>query len=393
MKVCSMFSQILPLLDRAEFDSLVRETGAQKGAKGFRSWDHLVCLLFCQLGRAHSLREICGGLASCAGKLSHLGMQAAPNKSSLAYANAHRPAELYEKLFYSLLGRLRGQCGRHRFRFKNPLISLDASTIQLCLSMYDWAQFRQTKGALKLHLQLDHDGHLPCYAFVTNARTHEITVARRMRFTPGTIVVFDRGYNDYAWFSQLTKDKVFFVTRLKVNAAFKVLEERPVPVRGGVVLDHIIELTGTSAGDDYPGKLRRVGFYDQKRCKVFQFLTNNMTLSASTIAAIYKERWQIELFFKALKQNLKIKTFLGTTFNAVMTQLWTALIAMLLLQFLRWKANINWSLSNLVALLRMNLFTHRNLWQWLDEPYKPASEPPGIESQLVLNLSGLGQHP
>lgn len=382
-----MFSQLLPLIDRAEFDRLVRLTGAQKGAKGFSCWEQFVSMLFCQFGRANSLREICGGLASCAGKISHLGMKHAPNKSSLAYANAHRSADLYEKLFYSLLGQMRGRCGRHKFRFKNPLISIDASLIQLSLSMYEWAEFRRTKGALKLHLQLDHDGYLPCYAFFTNARTHEIKVARSMSFQPGSILVFDRGYNDYAWFYRLTMDKVFFVTRLKANATLEIVEEWEVPAGSNVVKDQIIRLSGPRAGQDYPDQLRRVCVFDHKRLKVLQFLTNNMTLSASTIAAIYKQRWQIELFFKAIKQNLKIKTFLGTTFNAVMTQMWTALIAMLLLQYLRWKSSFSWSLSQLLAMLRFNLFTHRNLFEWLNDPYKPVPEPPNLERQLSLDLA------
>jgi len=379
-----MFSQLLPLIDRAEFDRLVRLTGAQKGAKGFSCWEQFVSMLFCQFGRANSLREICGGLASCAGKISHLGMKHAPNKSSLAYANAHRSADLYEKLFYSLLGQMRGQCGRHKFRFKNPLISIDATLIHLSLSMFEWAEFRRTKGALKLHMQLDHDGYLPCFAFLTNARTHEITVARRLSFQPGSILVFDRGYNDYAWFYRLRLDKVFFVTRLKSNAAFEVVKEREAPSSGNVVKDQIIRFAGPRSSEEYPGELRRVCIFDAKRFKVLQFLTNNMTLSASTIAAIYKERWQIEIFFKTIKQYLKIKTFLGTTFNAVMTQLWTALIAILLLQYLRWKSSFSWSLSQLLAMLRFNLFTHRNLFEWLDDPYKPAPEPPNLERQLSL---------
>ncbi len=386
MKVCSMFSQLLPLIDRAEFDRLVRLTGAQKGAKGFTCWEQFVSMLFCQLGRANSLREICGGLASCSGKITHLGMKQAPNKSSLAYANAHRSADLYEKLFYSLLGQMRGHCGRHKFRFKNPLISMDATLIHLSLSMFEWAEFRRTKGALKLHMQLDHDGYLPCFAFLTNARTHEITVARRLSFQPGSILVFDRGYNDYAWFYRLRLDKVFFVTRLKSNAAFEVVKEREAPSRGNVVKDQIIRFAGPRSSEEYPSELRRVCIFDAKRLKVLQFLTNNMTLSASTIAAIYKERWQIEIFFKTIKQYLKIKTFLGTTFNAVMTQLWTALIAMLLLQYLRWKSSFSWSLSQLLAMLRFNLFTHRNLFEWLDDPYKPAPEPNNLERQLSLQF-------
>ena len=383
-KVCSMFSQLLPLIPRREFDRALRESGGEKGAKGFSSWDQCVAMLFCQLGRAHSLREICGGLASCAGKVVHLGMMKAPSRSTLSYANENRSCRTYELLFYAMVKQFSAEFqGRHKFRFKNKLLSLDATVIDLSLAMYDWAHFRRTKGAVKLHLQLDHDGYMPCFAVITDGKTHEVKVARGMSFQAGTIVVFDRGYTDFGWWAQLSRDKVFFVTRPKGNVACEVVAEHAVPPGKQVLQDQSIRFTTPKAKQDHPELLRRVTLWDEASGKKIQFLTNNFKLSSATIAAIYKDRWEIELFFKAIKQNLKIKTFLGTTANAVMTQIWTALIAMLLLKYLKHKAKFHWSLSNLLALLRMSLFSHRDLYEWLERPF---AVPPDIleAEQLVL---------
>lgn len=373
----SMFSQLLKLFPRTEFQGLVKRTYAERHARGFTCWGQFVAMLFCQLGRAHSLREICGGLASCEGKLSHLGI-AAPSRSTLAYANEHRPWQLYRAVFQELLARCQPLAqGRRKFRFKNKLVSLDSTVIDLCATLFDWAKFRRTKGAVKLHLLLDHDGYLPCVAVITEGRRHDVRVARTLRFDPGTIVVMDRGYVDYAWFGQLTADEVFFVTRLKDNALYEVVERRAVPEHSRVRRDEDIRLTGVDAATKCPHRLRRVEVYDADNDDTLVFLTNHLTFGATTIAALYKDRWQIELFFKALKQNLKIKTFVGTSANALKVQVWTALIAMLLLRYLQLRSHFAWSLSNLLALLRMNLFTHRDLWAWLDEPY---TAPPALEA-------------
>jgi IS4 transposase len=241
--------------------------------------------------------------------------------------------------------------------------------------MYDWAKFRRTKGAVKLHLVLDHDGYLPSYAVITDGKDSDVKVAHLLRFDPGTIVVDDRGYNDYGLFGKWTDQGIFFVTRMKDNALYEVVESREVPQKSTILKDEVIRLTGIKASEKCPNLLRRIEFYDAEKNRTFEFLTNNMKLGATTIAAIYKDRWQIELFFKALKQNLKIKTFVGTSANAVKTQIWTALIAMLILRYLQLRSRFNWSLSNLVALLRMNLFTHRDLWAWLDKPFEVVPTP------------------
>jgi Domain of unknown function (DUF4372)/Transposase DDE domain len=386
-RFCSMFSQILQLFPRSDFQLLVKETRAERHARGFSCWGQFVSMLFCQLGRAHSLREICHGLSTCEGKLSHLGIEQAPKRSSLAYANEHRSWELYQRLFFLLLERCR-QAGpfKKKFRFKNKLVSLDSTVVDLCVSIFDWAKFRRTKGAIKLHLVLDHDGYLPCFGLITEGKVHDVKVAHRLFFEPGTVVVDDRGYNDYRLFAKWIEEEVYFVTRMKDNALYTVVENRPVPHNRSVLKDQIILLSGSGAWEKCPYPLRRVEVWEAKKEEVLVFLTNHYDFGATTISALYKERWQIELFFKALKQNLKIKTFVGTSANAVKIQVWTALIAILILRYLKLKSKFSWSLSNLVALLRMNLFTYRDLWAWLDQPFgiPPQGEPTPHQKVLAF---------
>jgi hypothetical protein len=383
-----MFSQLLKLFPRTEFHSLVKESGAEYRAKGLSSWAQFVAMMFCQVGRANSLREAEGGLKSCEGKLDHLGIEA-PARSSLSYANAHRPWQLYESLFHALYEKVAAKFisqGKGKFRFKNKLVSLDSTSIDLSLSMFDWAQYQRTKGAVKLHLVLDHDGYLPCFALITDGKVHDVTAARQIPFSPGTIVVDDRGYTDYRLFAQWTESGVYFVTRARDNMVFEVIEERAVPEDGNLLSDQTIRLSGPGAPQKCPHLLRRIEAVREDTGEIVVFLTNHHRLAASTIADVYKERWQIETFFKAIKQNLKIKTFLGTSANAVKTQIWTALIAMLLLRYLQLCSRFNWSLSNLVALLRMNLFTHRDLMAWLDEPFGVPRDPQD-HPQMALALA------
>jgi hypothetical protein len=342
-------------------------------------------MLFCQLGSVTSLRDITNGLAASEGKLRHLGLSVAPKRSTLAYANSHRPSALFEDLFYGLLETARSQAQqagvRHKFRFKNKLLSIDATTIELCASVFDWAKFRRTKGAVKLHLMLDHDGLLPCYGVITDGKQHEVTVTRQWQFEPGTVLVFDRGYTDYDWFEQLTSHGVFFVTRLKSNADFIVVEDRPVPERNRIVRDQIICMTQQAVEGDNPPMMRRVEFFDEKEQRTLVFLTNHLKLAAATVAEIYKNRWQIELFFKALKQSCKVKTFVGTSANALKTQIWTALIAMLLVKILHMRSSFGWHLSNFMVLLRQQLFVYRDLWKWIDDPFQAPENtlPPQLE--------------
>ena len=384
--VTSCFSQLLSLIDRAGFARAVKQHQGERGAKGFSCWDQFVSMLFCQMGAAHSLREICGGLGTAMGKLVHLGMREAPSRSTLAYANNHRPWQVYQTVFEDLLTQCQALAARkkRRFRFKNPLRSLDGSVIELCVSVFDWARFQRTKGAIKLHLQLDHQGYLPCCAVLTDANTSEISIARQMEFAPGTIVVVDRGYLDYTLYERWSRTGVYFVTRSHSNKVYEVVETRVLAMRGSVLSDQTIKLSSHYAQKRCPTTLRRVVVWNADHEREFVFLTNITHLAASTIAAIYKERWQIELFFKALKQNLKIKTFVGTSENAVQVQIWTALIAMLLLKFLLLKSTWAWSLSNLAAMLRFNLLSYRDLWVWLDAPFKVSIITPQQEQMSLL---------
>jgi len=378
-RVCSVFQQILNIFSRAEFEQLARKHDAERHARGFTCWDQLVAMLFCHLGRAQSLREICGGLATAEGKLNHLGIDKAPARSTLSYANAHRPWQLFESLFYVLLDRCREIAPQRRLKFKNALLSLDSTVIDLCASIFDWAKFRTTKGGVKIHMLLDNQGLLPSYALITDAKTSDIRAAREMTFSPGTIVVFDRGYNDFLWFVTLALQGVWFVTRMKDRTTYRVVERRKVPRGGAILRDEVIELDVNLAPYgielDSPVWFRRIVARVPDREEPMVFLTNHLHFAASTIAAIYKERWQIELLFKALKQNLRIKTFVGTSSNALSIQIWTALISMLILRYLQLKAQHGWSLSNLLAMLRFNLFTYRDLWPWLNAPFSPPTEP------------------
>jgi hypothetical protein len=382
----SMFSQLLSLFPRSDFEKAVRAHRADRAAKGFDCWTQFVAMLFCQLGRAHSLREICGGLASVEGKLNHLGVGDAPKRSTLSYANAHRPWQLFEEVFMQLLGRCQGIASPKPFRFKNKLFSLDATVIDLCLEMFDWAKFRRAKGAIKLHLLLDHDGCLPCYGVITEGKTHEIRVARTLDWPKGSIIAIDRGYMDYAFLDSLTERDIFFVTRLKGNATPTTEAVLSSP-KGNILSDEMINLSGSGANKREFRLLRRVVVWDPVGHREIVLLTNNMKLAAGTIAAIYKQRWQIELFFKAIKQNLKIKTFVGTSANAVHIQIWTALIAILLLKYLQMRSRLGWSLSNLVALLRLNLFVHRDLWAWIHEPFATPPDTQDVAHQPELALA------
>jgi len=379
----SLFSQVLGLISRHEFEQDVRAVKADRHAKGFSSWTQMVSMLFCQLAQAQSLREITSGLRCCVGKLNHLGLAEAPKRSTLSYANAHRSWQLYEKQFYRLLERCRGVAPGHKFRFKNKLLSMDASMIDLCLTMFDWAKYKQTKGAVKLHLLLDHAGYLPTFALLTDGKTHEVRVAREVQLAPGSIIAIDRGYTDLALFSRWTTEGVWFVTRMRQQLVYQVIAEQEVPQQRKILRDQIIVLSSAKARRKCKQQLRRLEVWDDKKQEVVVLLTNHLKFGASTIAAIYKDRWQIEMFFKALKQNLKVKTFVGTSANAVRIQIWTALIAMLLLKYLQFKSRLGWALSNLVALLRWNLFTYRDLWAWLDNPYETPPETAGPE-QLLL---------
>jgi len=387
VRCASLFSQVLSLIDRHQFASAAKTFRAEKGAKGFSCWDQFVAMLFCQLAQAKSLREIVHGLLCCEGKLRHLGVRAAPKRATLSYANAHRPWKLFEAVFYQLLEKCQQAApARTKFRFKNKLLLLDATVIELCLTMFDWARFRRTKGAIKLHLLLDHDGYLPVFAYLSEGRQHELRLAQGLCLPRGSVVAMDRAYVDYRLFQNWTERGIYFVTRLKRNANYWAFQAQRVARHSLIRKDELIAVTPWAAGRVCQTVLRRIEVWVPDREETLVLLTNQLHWSAQTIAAIYKERWQIELFFKALKQSLKVKSFVGTSANAVHIQIWTALIAMLLVKYLQLRAKINWALSNLVALLRWNLFTYRDLWRWIDAPFDtPAGSEVAVQTWLILD--------
>ena len=368
----TILGQMLKMFARHEFEKAVSETGTEYHARGFSSWNHFVAMLFGQLAGQDSLRGIEAGLATQAQYLYHLGIKPV-HRSTLAYANEHRSHELFKKIFGFMLSKCQPVAPKHKFRFKNPLSSIDATVIDLCLSLYDWAKFRTTKGAVKLHVKLNHDGYLPTFMAMTEGKVHEATVAPTIPLESGDVVVFDRGYNDFVWFKTLVDKGAFFVTRLKKNAAYKVIERRQVTHKD-IYSDQIIEFKGFYARKICPYRLRRIRSKDPATGKIIVILTNQFDWSSKTIALVYKDRWQIELFFKTIKQLLKVKSFVGTSQNALLSQLWVALIAYLLLAYLKFKSKFSWSLYTFCAILPTNIFSKRNLWDWLNDPFhKPKS--------------------
>lgn len=366
----TIFSQILKLVPRHEFESLAKRHHSGRSFRTASRWSQFVMLTMAQLSGRISLRDIVENTFAQRHRLYHLG-SVKLSRSNLSRINEDKPYTLYEALFGKLLKRCQGMTPSHNFRFNNPLYSLDASTIDLCLSVFPWADFRTTKGAIKLHVGLNHGGYLPEFVTVTEGKTAEITVARTLNFPKGSIVAVDRAYNDYAWYKQLTEKGIFFVTRLKSHAIFRVVERRPVLAAKGLTCDQTIEFTGALTAKKCPIQMRRIGYRDPQTGKHYVFLSNNFKLAAKTIADIYKSRWQIELFFKWVKQNLKIKSFIGTSKNAVMTQIWIALCVYLMLAYIKFQSKLKKSMQQILRLLQLNLFEKRDLMALLrgDPPH------------------------
>lgn len=377
----TIFSQLLKLVPRHEFETLAKQHHQGRKLRKMSRWSQFIALGLAQLSGRSSLRDIVSNIGAQMNKLYHLGT-ASVSRSSLARVNEQQPYSLYEALFNKLFSRCQGLAPKHGFRFKNKLYSLDASTIDLCLSVFPWAKFRRAKGAIKLHVGLDHDGYLPAFVTVTDGKVHDVTVGRTLQLPKASIVVFDRAYTDYTWYNLLNKNGIFFVTRQKSNATYELIERRSVSKTQGLTSDQTITIKGTKASD-CPIALRRIGFRDPETGKHYVFLTNNFKLAAKTIADIYKARWQIELFFKWVKQNLKIKSFIGTSKNAVLTQIWIALCMYLLLAYIKFCNKLSISMQQIIRLLQLNLFERRDLMALLkgDTP-TPPDQP--LQSQIQL---------
>lgn len=377
----TVFAQLLKLVSRHEFEQQAKQHHEGRKLRKTSRWSQFVSLMAGQLAGRSSLRDIESNMKAQAQRLYHLGATPVA-RSSLARLNEQQPYTLYETLFNKLYARCQRLAPGHRFRFKNKLYALDASLIDLSLKIFPWAHYALGKAAMKLHVGLDHAGYLPAFATVTEGKTSDIEVGRMLDFPRGSIVVFDKGYTDYKWFKHLTDRGIFFVTRIRKNAIWRVEARHPVDRRTGVTSDQLITLTGVKSQKLGMPLLRRIGYRDAETGIHYEFLTNNFQLSAQTIAAIYKERWQVELFFKWIKQNLKIKSFIGNSKNAVLTQIWVALCSCLLLAYLKFSAKLGWSLQKMLRLLQLNLFMRRDLMALLrDDPSEQSS--PDIQ-QLCL---------
>jgi hypothetical protein len=382
----TLFAQVFALVPKSLFEQAVRNTNAEKGSKGFTSRQQFAAMLFGQLSGSDSLREITCGLKTLRGRLSHLGISSSPKYNTLAYANRHRPWQCYRELFFSLLHHLQKTSPhqKHKFRFHNVVLTLDSTLISVALSAFHWAHYRARKGAVKIHLILNLAGYFPGWAYVSEGRLHDVRVAKDLVFEPKTIVVMDRAYTDYSLYEDWTQNDVFFVTRLKDNAAYRTVEKFTVIPKSGIKRDGRIVFTGQLSKTKCPSPMRRIEYWDAEQKRTLVFLTNIFHLSATTIALLYKERWQIEVFFRALKQLLPIRSFLGTSENAVQTQIWIALIAMLLIKFLHFRSRFAWSLSLLVTTMRMFLISTLSLDSLLNDPFLEESPIEGIFVTLPL---------
>jgi len=377
----TVFAQILKLVPRHEFETLAIEHHSGRSFRTASRWSQFVCLSMAQLTGRNSLRDMIENISAQAHRLYHLG-SAKLTRSNLSRINEDKPYQLYEALFNKLLRRCQGHTPQHKFTFKNPLYSLDASTIKLCLTTFPWAKYGRTKGAIKLHVGLNHAGYLPEFVTITEGKTSDIEIGRTLSFPKGSIVVVDRGYNDHLWYKRLTQKGIFFVTRLKVSEKYRVLKRHSVNKKEGLTSDQTIQFISYDKPYKCPIPLRRIGYRDPETGKHYVFLTNHFDLSAKTIADIYKSRWQVELFFKWIKQNLKIKSFIGTSKNAVMTQIGIALCMYLLLAFLKFQSKLKKSMQQILRLLHLNLFEKRDLMALL------RGDPP-IERQRDFNQMAL----
>lgn len=376
----TLFAQIIGKLPKENIRKIIRTAQTDKHCKGYDTWSQLISMVFCQFSECDSVRDISNGLKSATGNLNHLGISRAPSKSTIAYQNAHRDSNVFRDIFYMLFRHFGQQSAwqRKNFRFKMPIKLLDSTLVSLTMSVYDWAHYTTKKGAVKMHTLLDYDCLLPEFVNITTGKVTDNKASYDIPVAPHSIVIADRGYCDYSLLNHWDSNKTFFVVRHKDNIRYRSITELPLPDKHAqnVLIDEIIEFELPTAKEKYPKRLRRIAVWNDEHGYTVELLTNNFSLAASTIALLYKARWQIEVFFRNLKQLLRIKSFIGTTRNAVEIQIWTALITMLLLCWLKHEAKYKWALSNLVVSLRLNTFTKIELQKWLDEPFTP---PPDTE--------------
>lgn len=370
----TLFSQIIQKIDKNIFSGLVKKHNSNKYSKGMDSWTHLITMLFPQFAKVHSLRDISNGLRSITGNLNHLGIKNAPSKSTIGYQNEKRTSDLFRDLYYVLFEKITKQARfkQKKFKIKSKIHLLDSTTISLCLSLYDWAKYKTTKGAIKLHTLLDYDGYLPSFIHITNGKVADNKGAEEIPIPENSVIVADRFYQDFLLLNKWDSINAYFVVRCRENLQYTQRYEKDLPEdrHQDILIDEIIELKKDKTKTKYPKRLRRIAVYNEDNNSVIAIITNNFSWTANTISELYKARWQIEIFFKEIKGLLKIKSFLGTSENAVMIQVWTTMITILLLKYLKKIAKYGWCLSNLVAFIRINIFVKIDLQKWLDKPFE-----------------------
>ncbi|MFY0655115.1 MAG: IS4 family transposase [Cyclobacteriaceae bacterium] len=387
----TLFAQIVGLLPREDFNKLVGQHGSDKHNKGLDSWHQLIALVFCQFTKCEGLRDICNGLMSAQGNLNHLGISHPVKRSTLSYQNTHRSWELFRDFYLKCKERLFDQGNRkHRRklgRIKGKIFMLDASLIGVCLKVFNWAHYRQCKGAMKLHMLLDYDHCLPQYMYFTDGTKHESPIARQFTMPKGSVVVADRGFLDFKLLRHWHEQGLHFVVRCREDVLLETIKDSPDP-QGSILKDAQVNLTPSSKRK-YGNTLRLLEVWDEVNQKTIRLLTNQKTWTAETISELYKQRWAIEIFFRDIKTHLKVKTFIGTSPNAVLIQLWTAMLAILIIKYLKVRASYKWSLANLISFIRIAILSKINLFKWLNQPFIPEGFSVGNSTQqMYINFTG-----
>jgi hypothetical protein len=377
----TVFAEILKLLPRHEFSSLAKQHDGSRRSDAMSRWTQFIGMATAQLCGRASLRDIESTLTSQKHAQYHLGAGEI-KRTTLSRANKQLSYQFFEGLFAKLYSRCKTTTPKHSFKFKNKLFSLDSSLLEVSMKVFPSADYNRMKAAYKLHVAVDHDGLIPAFAAVTSGKTGDQTQAKLMNFEKGSVLVFDRGYGDYSWHNQLTNKGIFWVARIRGNAKYRVIERRVVDKSKGVTSDQLIEYTSQRSKNNDLRPVRRIGFYDAESGRRYVFITNHLKWSARTVADIYKQRWQVELFFKWIKQNLKIKAFIGHSDNAVMTQVFVALCVYLLLAYLKYKHGFTQSLQQICRLIHLNLFARRSLSSLLRPPPDESDATP----QMALAL-------
>jgi len=369
----TVFAQLMELLPKYEFDKCVNRYHGHYKVQRFSCWEQFLVMCFAQLTYRESLRDIEACLSAVKNKLYHSGIRSHVSRSTLADANENRDWRIYSDFAHVLIMQARPlylEDNDFSLTLKNMVYAFDSTTIDLCLTLFPWARFRKHKAAVKLHTLLDLRGSIPTFVAITSGDVHDVNALDLLNYEAGAFYIMDKGYVDYSRLYAIEQAKAYFVTRAKENFAFKRVYSNPVNKKRGVICDQLVNLTGYYAAKDYPDKIRRIKYHDEEKAKTFIFLTNNQQLAAVTIAALYKERWKVELFFRWMKQHLRIKAFYGTTTNAVYTQVWIAITMYLLVAIMKKKLNMEKSIYTILQILSVSLFEKMSIRQAFQENEK-----------------------